>query len=36
MQFIAVGSDLRMMTQKAQETLDVLQPQGEKKDVARY
>ena len=25
MQFIAVGSDLRMMTQKAQETLDVLQ-----------
>jgi len=36
MQFIAVGSDLRMMTQKAQETLDVLRPAGEKKDIARY
>src|SRR5262245_51067982 len=36
MQFIAVGSDLRMMTQKAQETLDVLRPSGEKKDIARY
>jgi 4-hydroxy-2-oxoheptanedioate aldolase len=36
MQFIAVGSDLRMMTQQAQATLEVLQPRGEKKDVARY
>jgi 4-hydroxy-2-oxoheptanedioate aldolase len=36
MQFIAVGSDLRMMTQEAQRTLEVLRPQGEKKDVARY
>jgi 4-hydroxy-2-oxoheptanedioate aldolase len=36
MQFLAVGSDLRMMTQKAQETVEVLKPQREKKDVARY
>jgi 4-hydroxy-2-oxoheptanedioate aldolase len=36
MQFIAVGSDLRMMTQEAQRTLEVLRPAGEKKDVARY
>jgi len=36
MQFIAVGSDLRMMTQEAQRTLEVLRPQGERKDVARY
>jgi 4-hydroxy-2-oxoheptanedioate aldolase len=36
MQFVAVGSDLRMMTQEAQRTLEVLRPQGEKKDVARY
>jgi 4-hydroxy-2-oxoheptanedioate aldolase len=36
MQFIAVGSDLRMITQKAQETLDILRPQAEKKDIARY
>ena len=26
MQFIAIGSDLRMMTQKAQEILDVIRP----------
>ena len=36
MQFIAVGSDLRLMSQKAQETLDVLQAAREKKDIARY
>ena len=36
MQFLAVGSDLRMMTQKAQETIEVLKPQRERKDVARY
>src|SRR4029078_12823227 len=36
MQFIAVGSDLRMMSQQAQATLDVLRPAGEKKDIARY
>ena len=36
MQFIAVGSDLRMLTQKAQETIEVLRPSAERKDVARY
>jgi 4-hydroxy-2-oxoheptanedioate aldolase len=36
MQFIAVGSDLRMMTQMAQETMQALRPAAEKKDVARY
>ncbi|MEX2173016.1 MAG: aldolase/citrate lyase family protein [Pirellulaceae bacterium] len=36
MQFIAVGSDLRMMTQEAQWTLEVLRPQKEQKDVVRY
>ena len=36
MQFIAVGSDLRMMTTKAQETLKALYPEQEDKDVARY
>jgi 4-hydroxy-2-oxoheptanedioate aldolase len=35
MQFLAVGSDLRMMTLKAQETLEVLRP-GEVKELARY
>jgi 4-hydroxy-2-oxoheptanedioate aldolase len=36
MQFIAVGSDLRMMTQRAQEIVEAIRPQAEKKDVARY
>ncbi len=36
MQFIAVGSDLRMMTQKAQETLAILNPDRRAQDVARY
>jgi 4-hydroxy-2-oxoheptanedioate aldolase len=36
MQFLAVGSDLRMMTQKAQETVQTLHPEGAAKDVARY
>jgi 4-hydroxy-2-oxoheptanedioate aldolase len=36
MQFIAVGSELRMMTQKAEETLRVIKPAGEQKDLARY
>jgi 4-hydroxy-2-oxoheptanedioate aldolase len=35
MQFIAIGSELRMMTLKAQETLARL-GEGEAKDVARY
>ena len=36
MQFLAVGSDLRMMTTQAQETLRILHPQRSAKDVARY
>lgn len=36
MQFIAVGSELRFMTQKAQEVLQALKPKEEKKDVVRY
>jgi 4-hydroxy-2-oxoheptanedioate aldolase len=36
MQFLAVGSDLRMMTQKAQEILQVIKPQDAASDVARY
>jgi len=37
MQFLAVGSDLRMLTQKAQETLHALRPQqGGQQDAARY
>jgi 4-hydroxy-2-oxoheptanedioate aldolase len=36
MQFIAVGSELRFMTEKAQETLQVLYPEQSKKDIARY
>ncbi|MDP6444793.1 MAG: aldolase/citrate lyase family protein [Pirellulaceae bacterium] len=36
MQFLAVGSDLRMMTQKAQEAVAALTPETAAKDVARY
>jgi 4-hydroxy-2-oxoheptanedioate aldolase len=36
MQFIAVASELRMMTAKAEEFLKVLKPDGQSKDVARY
>jgi len=36
MQFLAVGSDLRMMTFKAQEYLKTLHPSQAAKDVARY
>ena len=36
MQFLAVGSDLRMMTFKAQEYLKTLYPEQDAKDVARY
>ncbi len=36
MQFLAVGSDLRMMTFKAQETVAQLYPDTVTKDVARY
>lgn len=36
MQFIAIGSDLRLMTQKAQEVVTALQPSEAAKDLARY
>jgi 4-hydroxy-2-oxoheptanedioate aldolase len=36
MQFIAVGSDLRMMTVEAQRTVRALHPEAATKDVARY
>jgi hypothetical protein len=36
MQFLAVGSELRFMSQKAEETLAILHPDRSKKDVARY
>jgi 4-hydroxy-2-oxoheptanedioate aldolase len=36
MQFIAVGSDLRLMTQKAQEMLGELYPDGRSKQVVQY
>lgn len=36
MQFIAVGSDLRMMTTEAQRTIRALHPESAAKDVARY
>lgn len=36
MQFIAVGSDLRMMSQQAQQVIDTLHPDASRKDVVRY
>jgi 4-hydroxy-2-oxoheptanedioate aldolase len=36
MQFIAVGSELRMMTEGAQEALAGLRPGQEVKELARY
>ncbi len=36
MQFLAIGSDLRMMTIKAQEVISELDPSEEAKDLARY
>lgn len=36
MQFLAIGSDLRLMTQKAQETVKALRPQQEAKELAKY
>ena len=35
-QFIAIGSELRMMMASAQDIVKKLRPQGEAKDVARY
>jgi 4-hydroxy-2-oxoheptanedioate aldolase len=36
MQFIAIGSDLRMMTQKGQEIIRIVRPDLGDKDLARY
>ena len=36
MQFIAVGSELKLMTQKAQEVVSELWPDKAAKDIARY
>ena len=36
MQFLAVGSDLRMLSLKMQETVKALWPEGGEKDLARY
>ena len=36
MQFIAIGSELRMMTQKAQETVQAVYPDTADKGLARY
>ncbi len=36
MQFLAIGSDLRMMTQQAQQVVAQVAPQSTQKDVARY
>jgi 4-hydroxy-2-oxoheptanedioate aldolase len=36
MQFIAVASDLRLMTDRAQEVLKMLRPNEEQKDLVRY
>jgi 4-hydroxy-2-oxoheptanedioate aldolase len=36
MRFIAVGSDLRFMSQRAMEVLDVIKPQKEKKEIVKY
>jgi 4-hydroxy-2-oxoheptanedioate aldolase len=36
MRFIAVGSELRFLTQKAQEVLEVIKPQKEQKDIVKY
>ncbi len=36
MQFLAVGSDLRMMNTEVQRTIKTLWPEGQQKDLARY
>jgi 4-hydroxy-2-oxoheptanedioate aldolase len=36
MQYIAIGSELRFMTQQAQDTLAALKPEEAAKDLARY
>jgi 4-hydroxy-2-oxoheptanedioate aldolase len=36
MQFIAIGSDLQMMVDKAQACVSILRPENKRQDVARY
>ena len=36
MQFLAVGSDLRLMTQQAEAALDILFPEAKRRAVVRY
>ncbi len=36
MQFIAIGSELRMMSQKAEEILKTIHPDSQRKEAARY
>jgi 4-hydroxy-2-oxoheptanedioate aldolase len=36
MRFIAVGSDLRFMSQRAMEVLEVIKPQKEQKEIVKY
>jgi 4-hydroxy-2-oxoheptanedioate aldolase len=36
MRFIAVGSDLRFMSQRALEVLEVIKPQKERKEIVKY
>ena len=36
MQFIAVGSELRMMSEKAGETLKALGQSGDRKEIVKY
>jgi 4-hydroxy-2-oxoheptanedioate aldolase len=36
MQFLAIGSDLRMMTLEAQRTVEIMFPEKAGKDLARY
>jgi 4-hydroxy-2-oxoheptanedioate aldolase len=36
MRFIAVGSDLRFLSQRAQEVVEAIRPSKEKKDIVRY
>jgi hypothetical protein len=36
MQFIAIGSELRFMTSKAQEIVQGIMPKAEAKEMARY
>jgi hypothetical protein len=36
MQFLAIGSDLRLMTMQSQEVLKTVRPEAGAKEVAKY